>query len=53
MSDINSARPLWKRSSTGETARKGAEFIAPKATTLRQAVLDEIEAGEGTPEQIH
>jgi len=45
--------PLWKASSTGETARAGAMFIKPKAKTLRQHVLDAIEAEPGTPEQIH
>ena len=53
MEDINNLHPLWRRGSTGETSREAAEFIAPKAPTLRQAVLEEIEAGEGTPEQIH
>lgn len=45
--------PFTRNDATGETSRQGRDFIAPKAKTLRQQVLDAIEAQRGTPEQIH
>lgn len=45
--------PFSRKDATGETSAHGRDFIAPKAKTLRQHVLDAIEAEKGTPEQIH
>lgn len=42
--------PLWRRSSTGETAREAAQISERR--TLRQRVLDLIEAKPGTPEDV-
>jgi hypothetical protein len=45
--------PFARHGATGDTAAQGRDFIRPKAKTLRQHVLDEIEAQPGSPEQIH
>ena len=45
--------PHARNDATGETSRLARDFIAPRAKTLRQHVLDAIEALPGTPEQIH
>lgn len=41
--------PGWK---ARDTARQAAEGVAPKAKPLRVRVLEELQRGEGTPEQI-
>ena len=45
--------PFARNDATGDTSRRARDFIAPRAKTLRQHVLDTIEAQRGTPEQIH
>jgi hypothetical protein len=45
--------PFARNDATGDPAAQGRDFITPKAKTLRQHVLDQIEERAGTPEEIH
>ncbi len=47
-------RALFRENAIGETARDAARYIEAggKAKTLRQHVLDAIEAQSGTPEEL-
>lgn len=53
ISDDQHVGPFARRDATGNTAQQARDFIAPKAKTLRQRVLDAIESRAGTPEEIH
>lgn len=49
----NHVGPFARRDATGGTSEAGRDFIAPRAKTLRQHVLDAVEDRPGTPEEIH
>lgn len=56
MDAIPNPHPLWRKSSTGETAREAAKAMAPvhKAPSLRRRVLDIItDHGPIIPERIY
>lgn len=50
---IEDTLPLWRHSSTGETAKEAALSVASRAQTLRQLTLDMIEAGPATGEAVY
>jgi hypothetical protein len=45
--------PRWRSNSIGETAKAAAMHMKARAPTLRQRVLDLIEAEPATPEVLH